>query len=406
MTPEGQTPSSGSNPELINYSCGDVRPFQWSPDAVCRLDEEVDWAFTSNPTGAAEVAGVLLGKSSPTIHVTGCQPVFLMHPTDRAYALAGPGKREFERTIAAFRSNPENGLSVVGFYRSHIGDRFDLTEEDLDLVGTCFPDTGQVFLLIELTQDRSSRAKLYSGAQCQSVCEFLPRENASAVPRWLELWRQLSAERPPDTAAPSDTAGLPEISESPDTASVSTEQPVELAEFVGSPIQETKERQEGPAAFKRFSNRSPLLLLAAAATLAVLVAYPMFKGPARSKQGGETSEMAALQARSRNSHSSGLALRVERNGDGLRLDWDRSSPVLVGATGGILTIRQGRAKGKEVMLDENLLRSGAVVYRPVRGDVFLRLVIFDQAGTKLGESATSFPQRMSTTRRDPQKETK
>lgn len=87
-----------------------------------RLDDEAEWAFASNPTGTAEIAGVLLGRSGPTLEITDCQPVFLMHPQHHGYALAVPGRREFERTTAAFPAIPPDGLSVVGFYRSHIGD--------------------------------------------------------------------------------------------------------------------------------------------------------------------------------------------------------------------------------------------------------------------------------------------
>jgi hypothetical protein len=96
----------------MNDSRAAALPFQWNPDVVRRLDQDVEWALTSNPTGAAEIAGLLLGKSDPGIEVIDCQPVFLMQERDRAYVLTGPGKREFERTVAAFRSNPERELET------------------------------------------------------------------------------------------------------------------------------------------------------------------------------------------------------------------------------------------------------------------------------------------------------
>jgi hypothetical protein len=63
--------------------------------------------------------------------------------------------------------------------------------------------------------------------------------------------------------------------------------------------------------------------------------------------------------------------------------------------GGLLTIQEGDAQEKRVVLDVNLLRTGAVVYRPVHGDVLFRIVILGQGGTKLEESATTFPGRIS-----------
>jgi len=82
---------------------------------VRRLYEDLEWALTSNPTGAAEIAGVLLGKVDSTMDIMDSLPVFLMQEQDHAYALAGPGRREFERTLAAFPSSPEAEFSVIGF---------------------------------------------------------------------------------------------------------------------------------------------------------------------------------------------------------------------------------------------------------------------------------------------------
>jgi hypothetical protein len=65
------------------------------------------------------------------------------------------------------------------------------------------------------------------------------------------------------------------------------------------------------------------------------------------------------------------------------------------ATGGMLTIREGNGPEKQVLLDVNLLRTGAVIYRPVHGDVFLRLVIFGPNGRNIGESVATYPQRIS-----------
>lgn len=115
----------------------------------------------------------------------------------------------------------------------------------------------------------------------------------------------------------------------------------------------------------------------------------MFKGSVRLKHGASTSRPAALQMDSGSSHKFELALRVERHGDDLQLDWNHAAPVLANASGGILTIREGNAKETHVMLDGDLLRTGAIVYRPVHGDIVLRLAVLGQGAAKLGESVTS-----------------
>jgi hypothetical protein len=371
--------------------------FRWSPDAVRRLDEDIEWALTSNPTGTAEIAGVLLGKFGPTIEITDCQPLLLMQPTDHAYALAGPGRDEFERTIAACQSIPEGKCSVIGFYRSQMENVPDLTEEDLGLIRGCFPNSNPLVLLIQRTANGLSSAKLFSGEQPEVLCQFQPSEHPSALPSWLELWHSLSGESATDTAvsntaAPLDANEPTQIIEPKDPG---TEYP---------PILATREAQRTSVPLDRHLNRSPVFLLAALLVLAILTGYLTLRGSARAKQGINNPSPAARDLASGSSQPGGLALRAERYGDDLRLDWNRTAPVLAGATGGMLTIREGNGQEKQVMLDGNLLRTGAVVYRPVHGDVSLRLVIFGQEGAKMGEAVSSYPQRMPISGSDAHKE--
>ncbi len=384
--PDGEARINGSTLAEMNSLSRDVRPFRWSPDAVRRLDEEVEWALTSNPTGAAEIAGVLLGRSGPTLEITDCQPVLLMRPQDHAYALAGPGRREFERTTAAFPAIAQDGLSVVGFYRSHIGDGCDLTEDEFGLIRTCFRHTSQVVLLIKLAADGSSTVRLFLGDDGQALSEFHCSGDPSALPRWLELWQNLSVDDLPHTATPADTIAAA----MPTDMALPVDTPGQArAGLRETPIRASEEAQGEASRFKRPSNLTQLTLLVAAILLTVLVGYPLFKGSAKLNQGSGGARPAAHQVDSGSSHDSGLALRAERQGDDLRLDWDRHAAVLVSATGGMLTIRDGNGRNKEVMIDGNLLRAGSVIYRPLHGEVFFRLVIFGSDGTRLGESVTT-----------------
>ncbi|MGI8962161.1 MAG: hypothetical protein ACR2IV_20865 [Bryobacteraceae bacterium] len=401
MAPQDQRLThSGGNAERVDLSGEGVPQLRWHPDAVRRLDEDVEWALTSNPTGAAEVCGVLLGKVGPTIEITDSQPVFLMYPRDHAYALAGPGRGEFERTITAFQSTPEDQPHVIGFYRSDIGSRLNLTEEDLGFIRTCFRDITPVVLLIKHTEPESSSVRLFSGDQDEVFREFHCSVDASALPRWLELWHCLSEDgvgQPAEfdattsthTTKPADRPNSAEVIKAADIA-----KPTDPA-FEDPPILTVGEVHENPLTLRRYAMPGPLSLLAAAVVLALLFGYLMQRGSARVSQGAVSAEPDGHDARSGSSHATGFALRAERHGDDLRLDWDRTAPVLVAATGGMLTIREGNGREKQVMLDGNLLRTGAVVYRPVHGDVFLRLVIFGQEGAKMGESTSTYSQRMS-----------
>ena len=390
------TSRGGSTPASEKLSYVIARPFRWSAQAVHRLYEEVQWALTCNPTGAAEIAGVLLGKSDSGIEVVDCQPVFLMQQQDHAYALGGPGRREFERAIADFRSIPERELSVVGFYRSEMGDRLDLTEEDLGLIRTCFRDANPVVLLMKLSGDGSSNVRLFSGGEGRLLSSFRSTEGPSGLPRWLELWENLSADRAPEVLGPEDTrrtVGATELARAAEAAV--TAQPEH------SPIRPRAEVQEDSVTGERRWRRRPAFLVALAIILLALMGFLIFDGPASLKHGTASYEAIAAQARAGTAGYPALTLRVERQGDDLRVDWDRSAPVLRAATGGMLTIREGNAAEKQVLLDINLLRTGAVMYRPVHGDIVLRLVIFGPNGSNIGESVARYAQRISASRSHP-----
>ena len=365
---------------------GAARPFQWNMDAVRRLAEDAAWALTSNPTGVAEVAGLLLGKVGSSVEILDCQPVCLMREQDHGFALAGPGRREFERAIAWFRSIPESELSVVGFYRSDLGGQLLLTQEDLGLIRTCFRDTSQVTLLLNVTRDQLYSATLFSGDNGHILYHFHSSENATRLPGWLDLWQNLTAADPVET---SGTQG---------PASAETIAPAEPAPLPDPPFWEPEEVQEARVESERRSRRILLLVLAAAALLAALVGYPMFKQLAKQKQQDDISA-PSVAVQSDSSINSGLALRADKLGDDLQVDWNRGIPIIAAASGGILTIREGNEREKQVMLDANVLKNGSVVYRPVdNDDVFLRLVIFKQGGATLGESDTTYPSPKPATR--------
>ena len=451
MARDAQTPRSGNTiPDLEAVIAG--ARFRWSAEVVRRLDEEAEWALTSNPTGAAEVVGILLGQSGRPVQIRDCQPVFLLRERDREYALTGPGRREFERKMAEFRWIPER--SVIGFYRSHMGNGLELSEEDLGLLRTCFRDTTQLVLLMKLTGDRSCSAKLFIGHEAQPLPEFHSAEGDIGLPRWLELWQYLSTDASRDrsgskeTTKPADSP-IPTYMTTPSqvatpaysvtAADAATPSPVmpsaataatppAAAPDVTTPTHVPKPGDAGPpprlitpgdkhpaaieeapgdaAEWHRGSKRGPVFIIAAAALLALLVGYFMLKGSARPKQGASVSGPAAFNAQPDSSRQSDLALLVSKDGDDLRLNWNRNAPVLLGAKGGMLTIREVNGPDKDVPLDTDLLRSGAILYRPVHWDVSFRLVIFGQGGTSVGEGVTTFPSSTSAISGDSNKERK
>jgi hypothetical protein len=395
MAENGVRSKSGSAAAFTSFSSGATRTLRWTPDAVRHLYEDVKWAQKSNPTGAAEVAGVLLGKSDSSDEIVDCQPVLLMQEQDHAYALGGPGRREFDRAITMARSSPENERSVIGLYRSHIGHGLDVTEEDLGLIRTCFRDSSAVVVLIRVAGDGSSRVRLFSGEEAQLLSAFDASANQSGLPAWLDLWQNLSGEAPDETTEPEDATEITERTELT-TALESVPAVRRDPPVVGPPA----ELEESSARIERPLPRRPAFLVALASIFLVGMGLLIFKAPASLRHANASG--AAHQPKAGSSYPA-LPLRVEKEGDDIRLDWDRTAPVLGAATGGMLTIREGNAPEKQVLLDLNLLRTGAVMYRPVHGDIVLRLVIFGPNGRNIAESVATYPQRISASGSDPYK---
>src|SRR5436305_2220945 len=77
---------------------------RWSSDAMRRVSQDVEWARHSNPSGAAEIAGLLLGKPGFVTEILDCEPVFLVSESDYAEAFARAGKRRLQRAVAALES--------------------------------------------------------------------------------------------------------------------------------------------------------------------------------------------------------------------------------------------------------------------------------------------------------------
>ena len=70
------------------------------------------------------------------------------------------------------------------------------------------------------------------------------------------------------------------------------------------------------------------------------------------------------------------ALRVERRGSYLRVNWNRNAPSVLRAQSGALRITDG-AETRELPLDAEQVRTGSLAYRPVTGDVSFRFDLVD-----------------------------
>ena len=168
----------------------------------------------------------------------------------------------------------------------------NLTEEDLGLIRTCFRDANPVVLLMKLSGDGSSNVRLFSGGEGRLLSSFRSTEGPSGLPRWLELWENLSADRAPEVLGPEDTrrtVGATELARAAEAAV--TAQPEH------SPIRPRAEVQEDSVTGERRWRRRPAFLVALAIILLALMGFLIFDGPASLKHGTASYEATAAQAR-------------------------------------------------------------------------------------------------------------
>jgi len=79
-----------------------------------------------------------------------------------------------------------------------------------------------------------------------------------------------------------------------------------------------------------------------------------------------------------------LEMRVETDGPGLLLSWNRYSSAARAAQTGVLAIQDG-SQHRNISLDRNQIVDGSVFYRPVSDDVSFRLDLRDARGTEISQ---------------------
>jgi hypothetical protein len=142
------------------------------------LGRKVRLAFESGASHGAEIGGLLLGKGDPygrLVEIRDFEPLVCEGRSDGRFVLSGFERRQLETKLAARRSMNDGELSVVGYYRSHIGQGLSLNEQDLSLAQACFYEPGNVFLLIKPSSDGTVSAGFFfrDNGQIHSGSTFL-----------------------------------------------------------------------------------------------------------------------------------------------------------------------------------------------------------------------------------------
>ena len=131
---------------------------------VDNLGREVRRAFESVPSHSVEIGGVLLGTAVPTspiVEIKEFEPFLCEYRSDHKFMLSDADRRKLEKLLAARKAERQDGLAVVGYYRSHLGEGLRMSPEDLGIAQACFCDPANVFLVVKPAADRSMSAGFF-----------------------------------------------------------------------------------------------------------------------------------------------------------------------------------------------------------------------------------------------------
>ena len=342
-------------------------------DVVDALQQDVIRGFGALPRRGAEVGGILLGNVSGggrIVRIQGHKEVPIEYRRGPSYLLSEADQQTFASTLSNLRSSSTVSSRPIGYFRSHTRDGVGLGEEDLDLIGRCFPDPETVVLLIRPFGTKPSLAGFYfkedgkfqEGPPLRDF-PFSRRDLAADdVPPGVER----PARRPQPRARgerealsiPATVPVSPPPAE-PLAAPVKEAAPVE-AEM---PVAMEVATQPPPKAESKFRSGGiwvPLSILFLVAGVLLGFQLAMTIGPRPLSR----------------SDPYKLSLSATPSGNDLELKWDRQAPLVRRAQKGILSIEDG-AYRKSIDLDpERLQGSSEVVYRHASNQVRIRLEVF------------------------------
>lgn len=132
---------------------------EYAPRALDDIRLAVMDAFFSLPRGGAEIGGVLLGKyGAGRLHITDYRALECEHAFGPGFTLSDRDKNLLTHLLAASHSG---GFEPVGWYHSHTRSEIFLSEADLAIHDTYFPERWQVALVIKPHTFHPARAGFF-----------------------------------------------------------------------------------------------------------------------------------------------------------------------------------------------------------------------------------------------------
>ncbi len=368
---ESAAPASTSAPEFYTWTFpGAPVRIHLHLNVVESLGREARRAFESVPSHSVEIGGLLLGTAdfaaSPIIEIKDFEPFLCEYRADHKFILSDSDRRKLEKLLEARRSEPQDPLTVVGYYRSHLGEGLSLRQDDVAIAQAHFCDPANVFLLMRPAADGSESAGFFFWDGGRLDAEFTFLEFPFDARLLAGSRAQAARLDPADSYAELESAEqLPEPPrfETPPEDTPSPQGPHGL--------DEPRKRPAGGPHWLWY----PLFALSMLALGAM--GYQGYLKWSASQPAAPVPVASDAPV---------LAMQVERRGGDLRVSWNRTSPTVAQAKDAALSIRDGESQQQELHLDLEQLRSGSVLYTPANNTVQFRLEITAPDKSKVSET--------------------
>ena len=402
---------------------------------IDRLESEAVETFRSLSSRGSEIGGLLLGSVAAGAPAIVTVADFELVPCDYSrgplYRLSDVDLGRFEQAIEKYGTGA--GSRVVGYFRSHTRKGLSLDAEDLAFFEPRFLEPQNLVLLVRPFATKASTAGIFirengriaaetsylefpfrsadlaatsrggeksepaspmaasgssiglsaTAGKVQSRAQIVPiasrREiplpepmpaSQPAVPIAAERVEAPAPPKAEPVAPPVDKVTAPAPAKNAPVVNPSAPlEPVAVPPVAAEP--KTKPvpvpvpvAERAPAAGS--ANKKLRLVVAAAVGMLVLVGGSLVVYP--SLRNRIFPRPAAQQ------DSSPLSLRVERTSGGMLLTWNRDLPVIQDATKVVLSISDGD-RHENIELDPNQVRTGAILYPPITGDVSFQMAV-------------------------------
>jgi len=331
-------------------------------ELVDGLLADVMAAFGALPKRGAETGGILLGRAeengpATVLRVEGFEHVPCSYRHGPSYLLCESDMAAFEAAVRK-HSGTENGISAVGYYRSHTRDRESLADEDRMLLERYFPAPKKLMLVI---QPRASRT---------ATAGFLAHENGR-IADWPATQFPFSRRGVDNGRFGHRTPARDTARSGTPAADIPPRAPLPHAfSFAGYAASAGKQIQRAPRRSFRRSVWGPLL----AGLFCFLLGV-----------GGGIVARPFIPALNPPDHDPFVvSLSARRVNDKLLISWDRDSPAVRYAQRGTLEITDGQFT-KTIELSANELQTGSVIFHNSSEHVSLRMEIVVHELSKLAE---------------------